>query len=85
MQSYPMKKLIIIFGLHIDRVQTRSAVDNLLKVLSEKKFTLTQSIPELSIDVYSCPDFSDHTKLTHVVIGFSNEISEIRYYTTELK
>ena len=84
MKLHPIKKLIIIYGLHLEKIEIHTDIGNTLKRLEEKRFFLSQSYAELNIEVYKCYDFLDLTLLTHLVIGFSNEITEIRYYKTKL-
>ncbi len=83
MHIYPMKKLIIIYGLHIDQIQNHMSEERLIKILKEKSFVVTNDLSELAIVVYQSSDFSDHSKLTHIVTNFGNEITEIKYYTTK--
>lgn len=59
-------------------------VDSLMKMLNNHNFILSNEISELSIAVYKSADHSDLHKLTHVIIGFGNEIIEVRCYKTEL-
>jgi len=83
MHIYPMKKLIIIYGLHLDQIQNHTSEERLIKILKEKSFNITDDLSELAIVVYKSSDFSDHNKRTHIVVNLGNEISEIKYYTTK--
>lgn len=80
-----MKKLIIIYGWNIERIQPRTGLDRLMRLLAEAKFTLTQEILELGIQVYRSPNYADQSKITHVITNFGDEVSEIRFYVTQLK
>lgn len=78
-----MKKLIIIYGLHLDKVQNHATEECLMKILKEQSFLVSKDLPDLNIIVYKNADLADHSKLTHIVINFGNEIAEIKYYTTK--
>jgi hypothetical protein len=83
MHTYPMKKLIIIYGLHLDQIQNHTSEERLIKILQEKSYTITNELTDLDIVIYKCSAFSDHSKRTHIVINLGNEITEIKYYTTK--
>ena len=36
-----MKKLIIIYGLHLDKIQNHTTEERLIKILNEQSFTIT--------------------------------------------
>ena len=78
-----MKKLIIIYGLHLDKVQTHTSEERLIKILKEQSFVVSMDLPDLNLVVYKSADFSDHSKRTHIIINLGNEITEIKYYTTK--
>jgi len=78
-----MKKLIIIYGLHFDQIQNHTSEERLINLLTEKGFVVTDDLSELAIVVYKSLDFSEHSKLTHIVTNFGSEITEIKYYTTK--
>lgn len=78
-----MKKLIIIYGLHLDQIQNHTSEERLIKLLKEKSFVVTSELTDLDIVVYKSSDFSNHSKRTHIVTNFGNEITEIKYYTTK--
>ena len=81
---YPMKKLIIIYGLHLqNQISVHSSTDKLSKFLNDQSFVITDNLYALSITVYKSSQYKDHIKLTHVVLDFSDNISEIKYYTTK--
>lgn len=78
-----MKKLIIIYGLHLQgNISFHSNQDKLLKYLNDELFVITNDLTELNITVYKSPQYTDLSKLTHVVLDFADNISEIKYYTT---
>lgn len=83
MHIYPMKKLIIIYGLHLDHIQNHTTEERLIKILNEKSFVVTNDLTDFEIVVYKSSDFSDHSKRTHIVINLGSEITEIKYYTTK--
>lgn len=84
MEIYPMKKLIIIYGIHLqNHISVHSSADKLLKVLNEQSFAVTNDLNDLSITVYKSSQYKDNSKLTHVVIDLSDNIGEIKYYTTK--
>jgi hypothetical protein len=83
MDIYPMKKLIIIYGLHLDQIQNHTTEERLIKILKEKSFLVANNLTDFDIVVYKSLDFSDHSKRTHIVSNFGNEITEIKYYTTK--
>ena len=83
MYIYPMKKLIIIYGLHLDKVQNHTTEERLITILKEQSFTITNDLNDLDIVVYKSSDFSDYSKRTHIVTNLGNEITEIKYYTTK--
>jgi len=83
MHIYPMKKLIIIYGLHLDQIQNHTTEERLVKILTEKSFVVSNDLTDLDIVVYKSSDFSDHSKRTHIVVNLGNEITEIKYYTTK--
>ena len=83
MHIYPMKKLIIIYGLHLDQIQNHTTEERLIKILKEKSFLVANNLTDFDIVVYKSLDFSDHSKRTHIVSNFGNEITEIKYYTTK--
>lgn len=83
MHIYPMKKLIIIYGLHLDQIQNHTTEERLVKILTEKSFVVSNDLTDLDIVVYKSSDLSDHSKRTHIVVNFGNEITEIKYYTTK--
>jgi len=83
MEIYPMKKLIIIYGWHLDKVQNHTTEERLIKILKEQSFKVSDDLTDLAIVVYKSSDFSDHSKRTHIVTNFGNEITEIKYYTTK--
>ena len=83
MHIYPMKKLIIIYGLHLDQIQNHTTEERLVKILTEKSFFVSNDLTDLDIVVYKSSDFSDHNKRTHIVVNLGNEITEIKYYTTK--
>lgn len=83
MHIYPMKKLIIIYGLHLDQIQNHTTEERLIKILKEKAFAVSNDLIDLDIVVYKSADFSDHSKRTHIVTNLGNEITEIKYYTTK--
>ena len=78
-----MRKLIIIYGLHLDQIQNHTSEEHLIKLLTEKNFVITNDLSELTIVVYKSANFSDHNKITHIVTNFGKEITEIKYYTTK--
>lgn len=78
-----MKKLIIIYGLHLDQIQNHTTEERLIKILKEKSFLVANNLTDFDIVVYKSLDFSDHSKRTHIVSNFGNEITEIKYYTTK--
>lgn len=78
-----MKKLIIIYGLHLDKVQNHTTEERLITILKEQSFTITNDLNDLDIVVYKSSDFSDYSKRTHIVTNLGNEITEIKYYTTK--
>lgn len=83
MYIYPLKKLIIIYGWHIDQIQNHTTEERLIKILKEKSFVVTNELTDLEIVVYKSSDFADHSKRTHIVTNLGNEITEIKYYTTK--
>ena len=83
MNIYPLKKLIIIYGFHIDNIQIHTAEEYLLKILTKKYFIVNNDLTDLAIVVYKSSLYSDHSKTTHIVINLGNEITEIKYYTTK--
>lgn len=83
MVIYPMKKLIIIYGLHFDKVQNHTTEERLIKILKELSFIVSNDLSDLDIVVYKSADFSDQSKRTHIITNFGNEITEIKYYTTK--
>lgn len=83
MQIYPMKKLIIIYGLHLDQIQNHTTEERWVKILTEKSFVVSNDLTDLDIVVYKSSVFSDHSKRTHIVVNLGNEITEIKYYTTK--
>ncbi len=83
MHIYPMKKLIIIYGLYLDKVQNHTTEDYLIRILKEKSFEVSNDLIDLNIVIYKSSTYSDQTKRTHIVINFSNEITEIKHYTTK--
>lgn len=83
MYIYPMKKLIIIYGLHLEKIENHTTEERLMKILKEQSFEISNDLSDLNIVVYKSVAFADHSKLTHVVINFGNEITEIKYYTTK--
>ena len=83
MEIYPMKKLIIIYGLHLDKVQNHTTEERLIKILKEQSFIVSNDLTDLSIVVYKSADFSDHSKRTHIITNLGNEITEIKYYATK--
>lgn len=84
MHIYPMKKLIIIYGLHLqNHISVHSSADRLLKFLNEQSFVATDDLTALNITVYKSSQYKDHSKLTHVVLDFSDNIGEIKYYMTK--
>ena len=61
-----MKKLIIIYGLHMqNEICVQTSADKLLKFLIGQSYTATDELTELSITVYKSPQYNDKTKLTH--------------------
>ncbi len=84
MQIYPLKKVIIIYGWHLDQIEPHSSEERLLKLLKEKSFECLDEISDLNIDVFKSTDFNDHCKRTHVTINFSGEITEIKHLITRL-
>ena len=83
MHIYPIKKLIIIYGLHLDKVQNHETEHRLSKTLKEQLFHIYNDLTDLNIVVYKSELFSDHSKQTHIIINHGNEITEIKYYTTK--
>lgn len=84
MHIYPMKKLIIIYGLHMQNgISIHTSADKLLKFLIGQSFTATADLSELSITVYKSPKYKEHSKLTHIVLDFVDNIGEIKFYTTK--
>jgi len=83
MHIYPLKRLIIIYGLHFDKVINHTSEENLIKILKEQSFTISNNLIDFNIVVYKSPNFSDHTKLTNIIINLDNEITEIKYYTSK--
>jgi hypothetical protein len=83
MEIYPMKKLIIIYGLHLDQIQNHTTEERLVKLLTEKSFVVSNDLTDLDIVVYKSSDFSNRSKRTHIVVNLGNEITEIKYYTTK--
>jgi hypothetical protein len=85
MEIYPMKKLVIIYGLHLQNHISigLSAADKLFKFLNEQSFIVTHNLTELEITVYKSSQYKDHSKLTHVVIDFGDTIAEIKHYITK--
>lgn len=79
----PIKKFVIIYGLHLDKVQNHMNEKRLIKLLEEKSFRISQDLTDLNIVVYKSADFSDYSKITHININLVNEISEIKFYTTK--
>jgi len=82
MHIYPIKRLIIIYGLHLDKVQNHATDEQLIKTLKEQSFLICNDLSDLNIVVYKSELFSDHSKLTHIITNLGNEITEIKYYTT---
>lgn len=78
-----MKKLIIIYGLHLDQIQNHTTEERLVKILKEKSFVVTNDLTDLDLVVYKSSAFTDHSKRTHIVTNFGNEITEIKFYTTK--
>ncbi len=83
MYIYPMKKLIIIYGWHLDQIQPGSSEERLLKILKEKSFVSNLDFTNFDIEVFKSLDFSNHYKRTHIIINLNGDISEIKYYTTK--
>lgn len=84
MHIYPMKKLIIIYGLHLQNgISVHTSADKLLNFLNDQSFAATDDLTELRISVYKSPQYTDHNKLTHVVLDFADNIGEIKHYTTK--
>jgi hypothetical protein len=81
MHIYPIEKLIIIYGLHIDQIQNHTSEERLITILKEKSFIVTNDLSELAIVVYKSSVYTDHSKLTHIITNYRNEITEIKYYT----
>ena len=80
---YPMKKLIIIYGLHLDNVHSHTTEERLIKILKEKSFFISDDLNDFNIVVYKSVDFSDHSKRTHIITNLGNEITDIKHYTTK--
>ena len=83
MHIYPMKRLIIIYGLHLDKIQNHTTEERLIKILKEQSFAVSNDLTDLDIIVFKSSDFTDHSKRTHIIINLGNEITEIKYYTTK--
>jgi hypothetical protein len=83
MHIYPMKRLIIIYGLHLDKIQNHTTEERLIKILKEQSFAVSNDLTDLDIVVFKSSDFTDHSKRTHIIINLGNEITEIKYYTTK--
>lgn len=82
MHILPMKRLIIIYGKHLDRISVRTTPeDRLINILKEKGFEITDDLKNLGITVYRNSEYSNQNLVTHVVINFGNLVSEIHYYT----
>ena len=78
-----MKRLIIIYGLHLDKIQNHTTEERLIKILKEQSFAVSNDLTDLDIIVFKSSDFTDHSKRTHIIINLGNEITEIKYYTTK--
>jgi hypothetical protein len=84
MHIYPMKKLIIIYGLHLQNGMTvHTSADKLLKFLIDQSFIITDDLINLNITVFKSSIYKDHSKLTHVILDLADNIGEIKYYTTK--
>lgn len=78
-----MKRLIIIYGLHLDQIQNHTTEERLVKILKDKSFVITNDLTDLDLVVYKSSEYSDLSKRTHIIINLGNEITEIKYYTTK--
>lgn len=83
MYIYPMKQLIIIYGIHLEKVGIRNSEEWLKKVLNDQKFTLTNDLSEHNISIYKNREYNDQNKRTHIIINLGGEVSQIDYYTTK--
>ncbi len=83
MYIYPMKQLIIIYGIHLEKIGIRNSEEGLKKVLNDQKFTLTNDLREHNISIYKNREYNDQNKRTHIIINLGGEVSQIDYYTTK--
>lgn len=77
---YPMKKLIIVYGWHLDNISISLTEERVNRVLTENGFNLSEELIDLDIFVFKNTKYANQSIETHIVIDFSNLVSGIHYY-----
>lgn len=75
-----MKKLIIVYGWHLDNISIALTEERVNRVLTENGFNLSEELIDLDIFVFKNTKYANQSIVTHIVIDFSNYVSGIHYY-----
>lgn len=80
--SYPLNKLIIIYGLHMEHISRLDTnEDDVTKKLTEQGFNISDNLETLDILVYKNPKYTDQSKVTYIYINMYNLIQDIHHFT----
>lgn len=85
MTTFPMKKLLIIHGIHLENIITLStSEEKVIELIHEKSFDLVASLKDQNVYVYKSDLYLDYSKQTHIIINLGDMVSELRHYTDKL-
>lgn len=79
MEIYPIKKLIIIYGLHLENISRSQNEEKVNSILTGIGFT-SEELIELDILVFKNPKYTNQNIRTHIVIDSNSLVSNIHYY-----
>jgi hypothetical protein len=79
----PLKKLIIINGVHLGNIPEYCTESKLFSILNQDSFKLVNEIKEIEASIYESSNFNDYSKQTHLIINLDDLVSNLKYYTTK--
>ncbi len=79
MAIYPLKRLLIVYGLHLADICQAQTEERVYSNLTRKGF-ISEELFDLDILVFKNPAYTKKNFITHIVIDFNSLVSDIHYY-----